>query len=229
MNGAQMVVKALELEGVRCVFGIPGGSVIPLYDALYDAPFPHILVRHEQAAAHAADGYARVTGEPGVCICTSGPGFTNILTGLATAFLDSVQLVGCLVDPDFDGDADGMPDLWEAQRFPEGVAAQPDEDSDFDGPSNYAECIAGTDPTSATSVLQLAPAETAVAAITNLIFRWPSATGRVYAILRATNAAGPYTQHVGNLSAIAPTNAYTNAAPTELGTYFYGIGVQRAP
>ena len=64
MNGAQMVVKALELEGVRCVFGIPGGSVIPLYDALYDAPFPHILVRHEQAAAHAADGYARVTGEP---------------------------------------------------------------------------------------------------------------------------------------------------------------------
>ena len=145
------------------------------------------------------------------------------------AFIDSLQLVGCLVDPDFDGDADGMPDLWEAQRFPEGVAAQPDEDSDFDGPSNYAECIAGTDPTSATSVLQLAPAETAVAAITNLIFRWPSATGRVYAILRATNAAGPYTQHVGNLSAIAPTNAYTNAAPTELGTYFYGIGVQRAP
>ena len=93
MNGAQMVVKALELEGVRCVFGIPGGSVIPLYDALYDAPFPHILVRHEQAAAHAADGYARVTGEPGVCICTSGPGFTNILTGLATAFLDSVPMV----------------------------------------------------------------------------------------------------------------------------------------
>ncbi|MEA4880707.1 MAG: biosynthetic-type acetolactate synthase large subunit [Synergistaceae bacterium] len=93
MNGAQMVVKALELEGVRCVFGIPGGSVIPLYDALYDAPFPHILVRHEQGAAHAADGYARVTGEPGVCICTSGPGFTNILTGLATAFLDSIPMV----------------------------------------------------------------------------------------------------------------------------------------
>ena len=93
MNGARMVVKALELEGVRCVFGIPGGSVIPLYDALYDAPFPHILVRHEQAAAHAADGYARATGEPGVCICTSGPGFTNILTGLATAFLDSVPMV----------------------------------------------------------------------------------------------------------------------------------------
>ena len=93
MNGARMVVKALEMEGVRCVFGIPGGSVIPLYDALYDAPFPHILVRHEQAAAHAADGYARASGRPGVCVCTSGPGFTNILTGLATAFLDSVPMV----------------------------------------------------------------------------------------------------------------------------------------
>ena len=93
MTGARMVVEALALEGVQCVFGIPGGSVIPLYDALYDAPFPHILVRHEQAAAHAADGYARASGKPGVCICTSGPGFTNILTGLATAFMDSVPLV----------------------------------------------------------------------------------------------------------------------------------------
>ncbi|MDI9370081.1 MAG: thiamine pyrophosphate-binding protein, partial [Synergistota bacterium] len=93
MNGAKMVVEALQKEGVKCVFGIPGGSVIPLYDALYDAAFPHILVRHEQAAAHAADGYARVSGRPGVCVCTSGPGFTNILTGLATAFLDSVPMV----------------------------------------------------------------------------------------------------------------------------------------
>ena len=93
MTGAQMAVEALALEGVRCVFGIPGGAVLPLYDALRDAPFSHILVRHEQAAAHAADGYARASGEPGVCICTSGPGFTNILTGLATAFLDSVPMV----------------------------------------------------------------------------------------------------------------------------------------
>ena len=145
------------------------------------------------------------------------------------AFLDSVQLVGCLVDSDFDGDADGMPDLWEAQRFPDGVAAQPDEDSDFDGPSNYAECIAGTDPMSGTSVLELAPMATNQTATANLIFRWPSATGRVYSILRATDALGPYTQHVGNLSATAPTNGYTNAAPAELGIYFYGIGVQRAP
>ena len=88
-----MVVEALTLEGVRHVFGIPGGSVIPLYDALHDASFTHVLVRHEQAAAHAADGYARATGKPGVCICTSGPGFTNILTGLATAYMDSIPLV----------------------------------------------------------------------------------------------------------------------------------------
>ena len=145
------------------------------------------------------------------------------------AFLDSVQLVGCLVDPDFDGDSDGMPDLWEAQCFPEGVAAQPDEDSDFDGPSNYAECIAGTDPMSGTSVLELAPMVTNQTATANLIFRWPSATGRVYSILRATDALGPYTQHIGNLFATAPTNGYTNAAPAELGIYFYGIGVQLAP
>ena len=93
MTGARMVVEALALEGVKCVYGIPGGSVIPLYDALHDAPFTHVLMRHEQAAAHAADGYARASGKPGVCICTSGPGFTNILTGLATAFMDSVPLV----------------------------------------------------------------------------------------------------------------------------------------
>ncbi|NLK20075.1 MAG: acetolactate synthase large subunit, partial [Synergistaceae bacterium] len=93
MTGARMVVEALAAEGVKCVFGIPGGSVIPLYDALYDAPFAHVLMRHEQAAAHAADGYARASGKPGVCICTSGPGFTNILTGLATAYMDSVPLV----------------------------------------------------------------------------------------------------------------------------------------
>ena len=66
-------------------------------------------------------------------------------------------------------------------------------------------------------------------ATANLIFRWPSATGRVYSILRATDALGPYTQHVGNLSATVPTNGYTNAAPAELGIYFYGIGVQLAP
>ncbi len=91
--GAQMVVKALEAEGVEVVFGIPGGPIIPLYDALAEAPFRHVLVRHEQAACHAADGYARVTGRPGVCLVTSGPGATNVITGIATAAMDSVPLV----------------------------------------------------------------------------------------------------------------------------------------
>lgn len=93
MTGAQMIVRSLEAEGVEHVFGIPGGAIIPLYDAMGDASFKIILNRHEQAACHAADGYARVTGKPGVCIATSGPGATNILTGLANAQLDSVPLV----------------------------------------------------------------------------------------------------------------------------------------
>ncbi|MDO5562666.1 MAG: biosynthetic-type acetolactate synthase large subunit [Synergistaceae bacterium] len=93
MNGAQMVVKSLEAEGVETMFGIPGGTVIHLYDAIYDSKINHILMRHEQAAAHAADGYARVSGRPGVCIATSGPGATNLVTGLATANMDSVPMV----------------------------------------------------------------------------------------------------------------------------------------
>lgn len=93
MNGAQMIVKSLEAEGVDTIFGLPGGTVIPLYDALYDSKINHILMRHEQAASHAADGYARVGGKPGVCIATSGPGATNLVTGIATANLDSVPMV----------------------------------------------------------------------------------------------------------------------------------------
>ncbi len=93
MNGAQMVVKALEDEGVSTVFGLPGGTVIHLYDALYDSKLNHILMRHEQAASHAADGYARTSGRPGVCIATSGPGATNLVTGIATANLDSVPMI----------------------------------------------------------------------------------------------------------------------------------------
>ncbi len=93
MTGAQAIVKSLEKEGTKVIFGIPGGSSIPLYDVLYDAPIRHILVRHEQAAAHAADGYARVTGEVGVCSATSGPGATNLTTGIANAFLDSVPIL----------------------------------------------------------------------------------------------------------------------------------------
>lgn len=93
MLGADAVIASLKLEGVKVVFGYPGGAVLTLYDALYRAEFPHILTRHEQGAAHAADGYARATGEVGVCFATSGPGATNLVTGIATAMMDSVPMV----------------------------------------------------------------------------------------------------------------------------------------
>src|SRR4051794_10047114 len=85
--------EALLDEGVEYLFGYPGGAIMPFYDALPDYPLRHVLTRHEQAAAHAADGYARATGRVGVCVATSGPGATNLVTGLATAQMDSVPLV----------------------------------------------------------------------------------------------------------------------------------------
>lgn len=91
--GARAVIESLYNEGVEVIFGYPGGTVLPLYDELYDADIRHILVRHEQAAAHAADGYARATGKVGVCLATSGPGATNLVTGIATAYMDSVPVV----------------------------------------------------------------------------------------------------------------------------------------
>ena len=93
MSGAEALVKALEKEGVKHIFGIPGGATLPIYDVLYDSDIRHILVRHEQAAAHAADGYARVSGRPGVCFATSGPGATNLVTGITNAYMDSVPIV----------------------------------------------------------------------------------------------------------------------------------------
>jgi len=104
MSGAQAVVEALQREGVEAVFGYPGGANMPIYDALYDLQsfrytplnedgFRHILARHEQSAAHMADGYARASGRVGVCLATSGPGATNLLTGLATAYMDSSPVV----------------------------------------------------------------------------------------------------------------------------------------
>lgn len=93
MNGAQFLIRALEAEGTEYVFGYPGGAVMPVYDALLEASFKHILTRHEQGAALAADGYARASGKVGVCLATSGPGATNLITGIANAFLDSVPLV----------------------------------------------------------------------------------------------------------------------------------------
>jgi acetolactate synthase-1/2/3 large subunit len=94
MPGGHVVCEALINEGVEVVFGIPGGAVLPLYDSLWHYPqIRHILMRHEQGAAHAAEAYARVTGQPGVCIATSGPGATNLITGLAAAKLDSTPVV----------------------------------------------------------------------------------------------------------------------------------------
>ena len=93
LTGAAAIVKVLEEQGVKTIFGYPGGQVIPLYNALYDAKLHNVLTVHEQGAIHAADGFARATGQVGVCIATSGPGATNIVTGLATAYLDSVPLV----------------------------------------------------------------------------------------------------------------------------------------
>jgi len=94
LRGADIFVRALKDEGIRHVFGYPGGAVLHIYDALYkQTDVEHILVRHEQGAAHAADGYARATGQPGVVLVTSGPGVTNAITGIATAYMDSIPLV----------------------------------------------------------------------------------------------------------------------------------------
>jgi acetolactate synthase-1/2/3 large subunit len=93
MTGAKALIQALEKEGVDVVFGLPGGANLPIYDALVDANFRHILVRHEQSAAHMADGYARIKRKSGVCFATSGPGATNIITGIATAYADSSPVV----------------------------------------------------------------------------------------------------------------------------------------
>jgi acetolactate synthase-1/2/3 large subunit len=93
MNGAQILIESLLKEEVEVIFGYPGGQVLPIFDALYEAPIKFILTRHEQAAAHAADGYARATGKAGVCLATSGPGATNLTTGIATAYMDSIPMV----------------------------------------------------------------------------------------------------------------------------------------
>ncbi len=93
MTGAQAIIKSLERNNVKMIFGYPGGAVLPLYDSLLDSSIKHILVRQEQAAVHEASGYARITGEVGVCMATSGPGATNLVTGIATAYMDSIPIV----------------------------------------------------------------------------------------------------------------------------------------
>ncbi len=92
-TGSEILLESLRRQRVEVVFGLPGGAVLPLYDALYSAGIRHLLVRHEQAAAFAADGFARVTGKPGVCLVTSGPGATNLMTGLTSALMDSIPVV----------------------------------------------------------------------------------------------------------------------------------------
>jgi len=93
MSGAQILIECLIREGAELIFGYPGGVMLPVFDVLYDAKVKFILTRHEQGAAHAADGYARATGKVGVCMSTSGPGATNLVTGIATAYMDSIPIV----------------------------------------------------------------------------------------------------------------------------------------
>jgi acetolactate synthase I/II/III large subunit len=93
LNGGQALIKALEMEGVEVMFGLPGGAILPVYDPIIDSPIRHILVRHEQGAGHMAEGFAHATGRPGVCMVTSGPAATNIVTPLCDAYMDSVPMV----------------------------------------------------------------------------------------------------------------------------------------
>src|SRR5882724_10369213 len=93
LTGAGALVRSLEALGVEVIFGIPGGAILPAYDPLFDSSVRHILVRHEQGAGHAATGYAQATGKVGVCMATSGPGATNLVTPIADAFMDSVGIV----------------------------------------------------------------------------------------------------------------------------------------
>ncbi|MGB6408989.1 MAG: thiamine pyrophosphate-binding protein, partial [Planococcus donghaensis] len=92
-SGAEILIQSLKEQGVEVIFGYPGGAVLPIYDALHRNPIRHVLARHEQGAIHAAEGYARVSGKTGVVLATSGPGATNLVTGIADAMLDSLPLV----------------------------------------------------------------------------------------------------------------------------------------
>jgi len=151
--------------------------------------------------------------------------FTWMMTNGYVAF-DDVKVVGVEIEAALDTDSDGMPDDYESTYFGGATSGDPDADDDEDGMSNLAEYVAGTHPGQGTSVLAFDPIVTNQTATANLVFRWPSVTGRVYAIWRATNAMGPYTQHIGGIAAQLPANSVTNAAPAGLGTYFYGLKVE---
>jgi acetolactate synthase I/II/III large subunit len=93
LTGGQALIRALEMQGVEVIFGLPGGCTLPVYDPLIESPIRHILVRHEQGAGHMAEGYAHATGRPGVAMVTSGPAATNIVTPLCDAYMDSIPMV----------------------------------------------------------------------------------------------------------------------------------------
>lgn len=105
MSGAKALVESLKRQNAKVIFGIIGGAIMPVYDALYDADIRHILSRHEQCAAHAADGYARACGKPGICMATSGPGATNLITGIANAYMDSSPIIALTGQVSTHGDA----------------------------------------------------------------------------------------------------------------------------
>jgi len=115
LTGSEILVECLKEQGVDTVFGYPGGAILNIYDALYkhSGEIKHILTSHEQGAAHAADGYARATGKVGVCMATSGPGATNLVTGIATAYMDSVPMVAITANvtlPSASGDMECLAD-----------------------------------------------------------------------------------------------------------------------
>ena len=147
MNGSDALLKKLKDNGTDVVFGYPGGVLLPLYDSLYDCDIKHVLVRHEQAAAHAADGYARVSGKTGVCIATSGPGATNLVTGIATAQMDSspvVALTGQVGTPIIGTDAFQEVDTISITMPITKANFQPRKSKDLPGIIDAAYHIAGT-------------------------------------------------------------------------------------
>ncbi len=127
MQAARALLRALEAEGVEVIFGYPGGASLYIYDALYDSPIHHVLTRHEQGAIHAAEGYARATGKVGVVLATSGPGATNLVTGLCDAMMDSTPIVaitGQVVRSLIGRDADRHPEGCDQRADPLGVPAR---------------------------------------------------------------------------------------------------------
>jgi hypothetical protein len=212
------------LSGISLAFNYTN-----LYPDIYAANWPDVLSAGAGAVTAAVYGTS-AGGSSGAVIQFSNDTYRTIVMGFpfetilaeTNRTLVMSRALDFLDEGDFDGD--GLPNAWEFLHFGSSTGAAPDADDDGDRLSNQVEFIAGTDPRSAGSLLtvnsMLADTNTAT-----LVFRWPSVTGRVYSILRATNMLGTFTQHISGLAATAPTNAYTNAAPAAPGEYYYGVGV----